>query len=468
MARTETLQGPLSTYLQRYSDLIGDKRTARTFAEIVKGIICSGSLVCERIARHSQVLSAVQHRAQRVIRFAKGESTQRSTLDAEHLTAKLREQGLQHLSHAEDPGEEAAAELWLIIDESDLRKPYAQEMPDLMQVRDLDGRLVPGYRTLNVLGVAPKRRGILYHRLFSSQEEGFESEPREVQRALSTVSQSLQAIAAQPTVNWIMDRNFDDVAVWRTIWEQKEHLLCRIQHRDRLVRLRTAEGEWQAGKIENATKHLQPLAKARSQMKIRLGSQKRPKMQTVPVSISACPLELTYDRNVRRKGPQEEVRQPLWLVQVVLAKAQLEPWLLVTDRPVTSESMALQIFRMYRQRWAVEDSFKYTKSCLGWEEVQLLDLEAIRVLVALAWVAAGFLYEMGVTLDAPEIRLLAQLGGWEERPDRKPGKIVITRGLEQLMNSFVTQALLQSHIAKHGALPPGIVALIRDFTGTEL
>jgi hypothetical protein len=28
---------------------------------------------------------------------------------------------------------------------------------------------VPGYRTLNVLGLTPGRRGLLYHRLFSSQ-----------------------------------------------------------------------------------------------------------------------------------------------------------------------------------------------------------------------------------------------------------------------------------------------------------
>jgi hypothetical protein len=282
------------------------------------------------------------------------------------------------------------------------------------------------------------------------------------------VSQSLHKLEVQPTTTWIMDRNFDDVAVWRTIWEQGEHLLCRVQHRDRKVRWCTEEGEWQEGSVEDSLEDLRPLAKTRSQMKVRLGSQKRPKMQTVRVHISACPLELTYDRNVRREGSQEEAQQTLWLVQVVLKKAQAEPWLLITDWPVTSERMAIQIFRMYRQRWAVEDSFKYTKSCLGWEAVQVLDLEAIRTLVALAWVAAGFLYQMGVTLDWPEIRLLAQLGGWEERPNRKPGKIVITRGLEQLINSFVTQALLQAHIDQHGALPPGIVALIRDFTGTEL
>ena len=77
-------------------------------------------------------------------------------------------------------------------DGSDLRKPHAQMVPDVMQVKALDGKLVPGYRTLNVLGITPRRRGVLYHRLFSSQETGFISELSEVHRALQTVQQAPQ------------------------------------------------------------------------------------------------------------------------------------------------------------------------------------------------------------------------------------------------------------------------------------
>lgn len=51
------------------------------------------------------------------------------------------------------------------------------------------------------------------------------------------------------------------------------------------------------------------------------------------------------------------------------------------------------------QRWAVEGSFEFTKQVLGWEDVQLLDLEEVRMLVAVGLVAAGFLYELGVTLE---------------------------------------------------------------------
>src|ERR687884_2069552 len=87
-----------------------------------------------------------------------------------------------------------------------------------------------------------------------------------------------------------------------------------------------------------------------------------------------------------------------------------------------------------------EDSFKFTKECLGWEEVQVMDLEAIRTLVALGWVAAGFLYDLGVTLEWAEVWVLARLGGWVPHKDRKPGKLTLTRGLPRLIEMLTTEA----------------------------
>lgn len=60
--------------------------------------------------------------------------------------------------------------------------------------------------------------------------------------------------------------------------------------------------------------------------------------------------------------------------------------------------------------WDSEDAFKIGKHCLGWEDVPVLT-PAVRRLVALGWVAAGFLYELGVTLEWAEVRLLTRLGG---------------------------------------------------------
>jgi len=449
-------------YLASFDTLIGDQRTRTTFRETVKGIIASGSLVCQRIAAHSALLNQSKEGGQRVSRMASAESTKRSPLDAESVTGALRRRGVTHLAEVDTD------ELWLVADGSDLRKPYAREMPNLMQVRDLRGNPVPGYRTLNVIGMTPSRRAILYHRLFSSQEEGFVSESLEVQHSLQTVSESLAVVKPRMTVSWILDRGFDDVAAWRTVWEQEEHLVCRVKHSERLVRYQNDAGEWIEGDIAAVQSQLKPLATAETEMVVRRGRQKRAKRQRVKAQIRAGSFLLTYPTNVRREGPGEMVQKRLWLVEVRVLDTSLEPWLLVTDWPVSDEDSAVRIFRMYRQRWAVEDSFQFVKDTLGWEDVQLLDMAGIRTMLALGWVAAGFLYELGITLDWEEVRLLARLGGWAERKGNKPGKIVLTRGLRRVLDMLTTQAFLNQHRAEHGELPPQIDDLIRSFRAGEL
>jgi hypothetical protein len=341
-------------------------------------------------------------------------------------------------------------------------------MPDLMQVRDLDGKLVPGYRTLNVLGITPGRRGILYHRLFSSAEKDFISEPWEVQKALEKVSAAAKPLKERMELNWILDSGFDDVAVWRTIWEQNEHLVTRVHHTERLVDYQSADGVWKTGDIEAAQRELRLLARARAEMLVQRGRQKKSKQQEVTVEIKSCPLRLTYDTRVRREGQGELIDKLIWLVEVHILRSNLKPWLLITDLPVENAENAVRIFRMYRQRWAVEDSFKFTKEALGWEEVQLLDLSGIRTLVALAWVAAGFLYELGVSLEWEEVQLLARLGGWVPRKDRPPGKTVLVRGLRRLMDMLTTQVFIDHYRSQYGRLPPRIEALLDDPTYRDL
>jgi hypothetical protein len=266
--------------------------------------------------------------------------------------------------------EEEPREIWAILDCSDLRKPYAEEMPDLMEVRALNGDLVPGYRTVSVLGVVPKRRGLLYHHLFSSQEDGFTSQPLELQRAIQTVHQAWQAQEKKSLVTWIMDSEMDDEAVWRTIWEQKEHLVSRLKHEDRWIEVQNEAGEWQEEQITQARARLQLRVQTTTKMKLQLGRQQQPKLQAVRVEVWACPIRVHYDLNVRRPGSAEPVHQDVWLVEVRLPETRMQPWLLLTDWPVTGPAQARRIFAMYRQRWAVEDCFKFTKGALGWEDVR--------------------------------------------------------------------------------------------------
>ena len=103
-----------------------------------------------------------------------------------------------------------------------------------------------------MLGRTPQHRGVLYHRLFSSTAPGFVSEPQEVQTALTSVSQAIAPLNAHLPVTWLLDSGFDAVAVWRTIWEQHEHLVCRIAHPERRVERDAGQAGWQASRLDQA------------------------------------------------------------------------------------------------------------------------------------------------------------------------------------------------------------------------
>jgi hypothetical protein len=384
--------------------------------------------------------------------MVRADTTKRSTLHADAIIGRLRARGVAQLR-----GEAA---IWVLVDGSDLRKPQAQAMEGLQRVKRLQGEgTVPGYRTINAIGVGRQRRGLLYHRLFSSTATGFRSESAETQAALAAVGVALAPLAAD--ITYVFDSGFDDIAVWSTVWTQGHHLVCRVHHRDRLVR---PAADQPPCHLDELAPRLQPLARVETEMVVRKGKQPRPKLQAVTAVVSAAPLVVSYQEEVRTRADGARHERQVWLVEVRLAGAREEPWWLRTDRPVTTAEEATEVFRMYRQRWAIEDAFKIGKQCLGWEDVRVLALAAVRTLVALGWVAAGFLYELGVTLEWAEVRLLTRLGGGEGRANRPTGKLVLTRGLRRLLDHLATEAILADEIRQHGALPPRIAALLARST----
>jgi hypothetical protein len=381
-----------------------------------------------------------------------GETTARSELEPARLTAKLQAHGVERLR-----GE---AHVWVVFDGSDLRKPHAECMEHLQRVKRLEGEgLVNGYRTLNAIGIGTGgRRGLLYHTLFSSHAPDCLSEPAETRAAIRSVGAALAPqVADGVVVTDILDSGFDDVAVWAEVWAQGHHLVCRLQHRDRLVRPAPGAPPCHLAAL---APQLRDLAEVEAELVVRKQGQERPKLQPVTATVAAVALAVDYREDARTRLDGAVHERACWLVEVRLGKVRQEPWWLLTDRPVETAEQAAEVFRMYCQRWAIEDAFKTAKTCLGWEDVQVLAYDAVRLLVALGWVATGFLFALGVTLEWPEVRLLRRLGGGEDRPKRPPGKIVLTRGLRRLLDHLATEAILADEVRRHGGLPPRIAALL--------
>jgi Transposase DDE domain len=377
----------------------------------------------------------------------RGETTTRSDLTPDALTATLQAHGVDRL--------QGEAAIWVILDGSDLRKPYATAMEGWQRVRRLaGGGTVPGYCTLNAIGIGTAKRGLLYHRLFSSAAADFVSESAEARAAIEAVGAALSPLGAE--ITWILDAGFDDVARWGDIWGQEQHLLCRRHHRDRWV----ASPAGVPCQLQDLAPHLVPLAQVTTDLVVQKRGQPRPKLQPATAVIAAVPLAVrwTPGRHTTTEGAEQGKR--CWFVEVRLERVDQEPWWLLTDRPVETAEQASEIFRMYCQRWAIEDAFKVAKTCLRWEDVQVLAFEAVRLLVALGWVAAGFLFDVGVTLEWREVRLLRRLGGGEDRPNRPPGKIVLTRGLRRLLDLLALEAILAAEERASGGLPPRIAAML--------
>lgn len=120
-------------------------------------------------------------------------------------------------------------------------------------------------------------------------------------------------------------------------------------------------------------------------------------------------------------------------------KGEEQGWALLTSLSVSPGVHAGRVVRLYLRRWSIEEVFAWTKTALGWEDVRVQNFEALRTLVAMAWVAASFVFTLGETLDTPEVRLLAHLGGYVPHKNRPPGKKTLLLGLQRLAAASLTQ-----------------------------
>ena len=64
-------------------------------------------------------------------------------------------------------------EIYLLHDPSDIRKPYANELENLGKVRSLQGKVINGFSTHNIVGIIPNKKEVhlLFHESYSNRDE---------------------------------------------------------------------------------------------------------------------------------------------------------------------------------------------------------------------------------------------------------------------------------------------------------
>ncbi|AZI44106.1 hypothetical protein EHF33_14425 [Deinococcus psychrotolerans] len=330
------------------------------------------------------------------------------------------------------------------MDGSDLRKPHSQALEHLSTVRSLDGHLVSGYPTLKAIGLTPDgRRTLLYHTLYSPQAPGFTSANTVIINAIKRIVQALRAAGVGQIV-FVLDRGFDDLKLIRLLVRLKVQFVIRVKHAQRTTRLTPTSLELP---LIDAAGH----ASVQDQFEM-----KRPVVTDGKVKWRKTPAQVR-SREMFIDGGRLKLNVVRLEFSVPLKNDQEQGWLLLTNTPTDAVGAAGAVVRLYLQRWSIEEVFSWIKSALGWEQVQILDFDALRTLVALAWIAASFVFDLSESFDDTQLQLLAHLGGYVPHKNRPPGKKILLLGLLRLANAY-----LVAHSQPKDALPDHVDALLHS------
>jgi len=274
------------------------------------------------------------------------------------LGAQVQQQIVAHAA------KRVAADTLIVVDPTDIRKPYATAMPHLATVRDgSTGELVSGYWACVALACEVEQRRVLplMQQLWSAQAPDFQSENTQLLGIIDTV-----AAATNKRGVYVLDRGGDRMRLYQPLLARGLRFIIRLRGDRHLV-------------LRGCSRRADDLARgvrmryAETVVREAAGGEKK--------------VHLEYGfRRVRLPG-QREVE----LTLVVVKGFGREPLLLLTNLRVKSTRRSVWwILRGYLSRWLVEETIRFIKQSYRLEDLRVLDYERLRNLAALVMAAAYF------------------------------------------------------------------------------
>ena len=330
----------------------------KLMAEVMGGILSSGSIQLSAIARSLKEPMRLHHTLKRLSRMLGKHSE--ITWIAEELLLRMVCRKLTD-------------EMVIAIDPGDLNRSGSQGSEGLCRVRDGDkGDIVNGYPLMSVVARCLKS-GVtlpLLTRLLSSTRNGYRSENVDIMNAMDRVRQ-MTGTDVDPL--WVIDRGGDRNKLW-DFWLKGEWKI--------LVRA-TNQRYWHwNGRMGTA----QQIAK---QLPLKHKGKLKPRGQTeVRFGITTVTLNDHPDHP---------------LSMVVVRHGKQEPMVLVSTHRIRGRLQGERLIHSYMGRWACEEGYRFSKQGFGLERVQARKLSTLQNLVGLSTLAWGLLAvhenESGILID---------------------------------------------------------------------
>jgi hypothetical protein len=323
------------------------KVAKRFIGEAIYGIQSRGSVKLSEIARSLDEGIALHKTITRL-----SNQLQRPGL-LEHLEKRIIGEGAQRVQQ----------ETLLIIDVSDIVKPYAEKMQYMARVRDgSSGSIEDGYWTMQVVGVEIGGKEItpLYHELYSQDSPDFKSENREIEKAVETVGSQVQGKGI-----WMIDRGGDRRKLFNFLLNTKKRFIIRLVGDRHVV--------YRGNKVV-----AEELARSCPLLYTdRIIKEDKEQEQVYTISYGF--------RKVRLPGRTER----LWMV--VVAGFGKEPLLLLTTERMENKRQRLWwVVEAYLTRWRIEETIRFVKQSYQLEDIRVLTYDRLRNMMGLVLAASYF------------------------------------------------------------------------------
>lgn len=251
----------------------------------------------------------------------------------------------------------------LVLDPTDITKPYAKKMQYLARVRDgSTGELREGYSCCQVIAA---RRGSaevvpLYQDLYSHANPRFESENEEILRAVDRVAKGTRGRGI-----WVIDRGGDRRKLIAPLLDRGLQFVIRMRG-DRHVVV--------GGRLKEVR---EVAACCPRRMRTTLVREDGGRERVYHLKVGGC--------TVRFPGFARK------LSLVVVRGLGRAPMMLLTTLDIGRSKQKLWgVVEGYLARWRVEETIRFIKQSYALEDIRLLTYERLRTMAALVMAAAYF------------------------------------------------------------------------------
>ncbi len=415
------LDDELQAFLEPVTARLPEKRLRYVLQVAVQGIIAQRSPLVTQIARGiAHKAHTIWSTAKRLYRFMRNERfSHRDLAKGMYEVARLR------------VAEYSPAYLVVALDPVNFEKPYTRALEGVSTVMKStppgpkgDKRLTSGYPAITATVVNLPEPVVSYADWFSYETADFVSENSQIKRAIRTT----RTVFPQAKLRFVGDAGLDDQKFFRYIARVNAEFIMRAG-RQRVVDVYNPQlDRWEGGEA------LDELA-------------------------ASVPWRLSLEVAFRHARKVRKVKVKLGWLKIRLPETQQVVWVLVahdpdfdhalvliTNVPIHSAHIAQWVYRDWRYRPHIEDTYRFDQEeGLDIERIQVHTLERMRRLFILVLLAALFVYHVDQVWPQPAVLWLRRLGGKLGHASDLDGPYVLLQGIAAVWTTVATLTFAQQN-----------------------